>query len=106
LTGDLASECQQALPGAEALLYAVGASIVAWVIVSGGPWAVRAFREIKKGKRVIKWDPQMVIPGLLVVGYVVAPAWVATVIGDPSTTRDAVILGLGAQGFVLAFVGK
>lgn len=94
------------LSGTEALLYAIGGSIVSWVILTGRPWATRAFREIKKGKPVIKWDPQMVLPGLLVVVYVIAPAWVVTVIGEPSTARDAVILGLGAQGFVFAFLGK
>ena len=106
MTVDLVSECQRALPETEALLYAMGGAVVSWLILTGRPWAKQAFREIKEKKRAIEWDPQMLVPGALMVAGIVAPAWVATVIAEPSTIRDAVILGLGAQGFVLAFVGR
>jgi hypothetical protein len=106
LTGDFANECLRALPEHETTLYAMAGSIVAWIVLRGQPWASRARRERKVGKRIFSWDFQMVIPSLVTALYVLAPAWLATVIGEPATARDAVILGLGAQGFVSAFLGR
>jgi hypothetical protein len=48
----------------------------------------------------------MIVPAMLVASYVIAPAWLATVIGEPTTARDAAILGVGSQGFVLGFIGR
>jgi hypothetical protein len=102
---EIVGECLKALGGLDAALYAVAGAVVAWLLVKGGPWAIRAFQEIKSNRRIVTWDWQMVPPALVIVAYIVGPAWLASVIGEPASARDAAILGLGSQGFVLAFVG-
>ena len=94
------TECLHALPHLSAVAYGVGGSLTALAVFQAAPAAASA---LKSSKTVKITRGALFWVGVLIVTFAAAGA-VAALIGDPSTPKDGVAWGLGADGLVAGIV--
>jgi hypothetical protein len=100
------SECLHPLGFSQALLWAIVGSVASWGVVVVGPWARRAFEEVREGKLRLSFNPHMLLPAFGVLIQLSALGLIGAAVGDPSTWRDGVVWGLGAQSLAAGLLGK
>lgn len=99
------SNCLHALTFWEALLWAIVGSISSWVVVVVGPWTRRAYREVREGKLRLSANPHLLLPAAGILLQLSVLGLIGAAIGEPTTWRDGLVWGLGAQSLAAGLVG-
>ena len=100
-------ECLHPLAFYQSLLWAIAGSVASWGVVVVGPWAHRAFEDVQAGQLELTWiKPGMVLPAVGVLIQLCALGLIGAAIGEPTTWRDGVVWGLGAQSLAAGLLGR